>query len=285
MTAPPSSVTFQVEGPVYTALSRKAKAEGLATGRYARMLFEAAWAARCKPVGDKELEAAIERMFEKPAGDPLVLKALADARADVERLDAELAKRTAPQAAEQKPNPFEEKWLTATKTIQALRERVAELEKSDDLAAKSVSDTAETEALRAKITELSAQIVAAGEDRATAEAATKEAAKHLATISEMDAELEKVRLDLGQTAGWYQVALKRISDLEAELGEARAVKPITISTDELVTAIVFGWGAEFDTATMAERTCLSEATVTRILNAWNVAIAARREDAIVKAAA
>jgi len=223
----------------------------------------------------KELEAAIERMF-KPAADPAVLQDLSDARADLNRLNAELAKRTTPQPTEQKPNPFEEKWLTATKTIQALRERVAELEKSDDLAAKAVSDTAETEALRAKITELSAQIVAAGEERAAAEAATKEAAKHLATISEMDAELEKARLDLGQTAGWYQVALKRISDLEAELGEARAVKPITISTDELVTAIVFGWGAGFDTAAMCRNTGLSEPTVTRILAAWRNEIQERK---------
>lgn len=244
MSTPASSVTFQIEGPVYTALSRKAKAEGLATGRYARMLFEAAWAARCKPVGDKELEAAIERMFK--------------------------ATVQAAPVPDNRPNPFEEKWMTATNTIQSLRERIAELEATPPVAP---SDDA---ALRAKITELSAQIVAAGEDRATAEAAVAETAKHLARISDLEAELGTSRLDFGQMSGWYQVALKRISDLEGELAAAQSSKPITISTDELVTAIVFGWGASFDTTAMARNTGLCEATVTRILGAWRDEIQSRR---------
>jgi hypothetical protein len=58
----PRQINFSVDDRVYSKLEKMAAEKSMATSRYAAVLFEAAYAARCGfAQGDVELEAAVAR--------------------------------------------------------------------------------------------------------------------------------------------------------------------------------------------------------------------------------
>lgn len=56
-------VILSISEPVFTKLQAFAKDVGVPTSAYAKMLFEAAYAARCAPTGDAALDASVARVL------------------------------------------------------------------------------------------------------------------------------------------------------------------------------------------------------------------------------
>lgn len=54
-------ITFQVDDKVYDRLTKMGAEGGKPTGAYARLLFEAAYAARCGATGDAALDDQVAR--------------------------------------------------------------------------------------------------------------------------------------------------------------------------------------------------------------------------------
>ncbi len=80
MTAPPRfnagpetrGITITVNERVYAGLVDMARAASRTPSVQAQLLFEAAYSARCKPTGDRDLDAAVAAMDERaPLGSPL----------------------------------------------------------------------------------------------------------------------------------------------------------------------------------------------------------------------
>lgn len=102
-----------------------------------------------------------------------------------------------------------------------------------------------------------AQVTA--ESGAVIDASVAEVASLRRQLEEEQADHDKIETDLQD----------KIDELSQALAEAES-KPRARS-DDLITTILIAWGTNLDTADIAMKTGLSEATVSRILNGWRAA--------------
>ena len=122
---PKSQVNITIDSRVYIGLQKLAKTAGMTTTGYATQLFGAAYAARHKPTGDRELDEAVARM-SRPAAqvDTTSIKVIAQLEAQVTELRGkltELAKK--PIISQQPPAPADEALRTE---IRSLSDRLVE---------------------------------------------------------------------------------------------------------------------------------------------------------------
>ncbi|MDZ5448910.1 hypothetical protein [Labrys sp. ZIDIC5] len=92
-TYPKSQVNISLDGRVYAGLQKLAKTAGMTTTGYATQLFSAAYSARHKPTGDRELDEAVAQMSKPaavPQADPSPVKTIAELTAKVNSLRAQL---------------------------------------------------------------------------------------------------------------------------------------------------------------------------------------------------
>ncbi|MEW9304517.1 hypothetical protein [Labrys neptuniae] len=154
-TYPKSQVNITVDSRVYIGLQKLARTAGMTTTGYATQLFSAAYTARHKPTGDRELDEAVAQMSAPaPPVDKTSAKEIAQLQAQVSDLRAkltEMAKK--PVTSQQSPAPADE---ALKAEIRSLSDRLATAA-SHELQLSTACD--EIKRLRAELEDRPAPIV------------------------------------------------------------------------------------------------------------------------------
>jgi len=195
---PPVQINFRVEGAMYRGLTKFANAQGQSVSGYAKLLFEAAYTARCGETGDKALDKAVAKTKSAPPAS------VATADTVVVKVDEDAVRA-------------------------ALAPHLAEIA---ELRAKAASDKDDNDVLRAKMQALSDQIAASASDRKLLAAANTEVANLSAELKIFQDKAEADEREISTLTTGLMSATRENEILRQRLAEkaeapAKIVLPVT----------------------------------------------------------